>query len=356
MNRNIFVGLVLAGLTGVGCADKGQETPAPSAQPSTSGALATTAAETPDQDTLATRAYEQLRQDFAAGRAASLRLPIYSLQPVGDAAAQAQERARFLGLGSGSLMKSEDGAAVTANNWELRVDALSGAELFVDKARFHAGQGVASLPLAEADYIARARTHLREKLPSAAAHNLRTYRVRRYMNDASGPDGARAGATVYQVAVAFHEVLGELPIIGAGGKVAVHLTPQGEFISHESTVRDTAQRLAEVSGAGLLAPDDARRRVEEKLTADGVKLGDYKLTRAELGYYRLGRNSVQSVLVPHYAYFYEPASREVVGKKRLEVVPAVTDRAVLEQLRQDEQAEAARKAELRSRAAPPDRK
>src|SRR5689334_21250449 len=135
MNRNIFVGLVLAGLTGVGCAEKGQETPAPSAQPSTTGALATTAAETPDQDTLATQAYEQLRQDFAAGRAASLRLPIYSMRPVGDAAAQAQERARFLGLGSGSLMKSEDGAAVTANNWELRVDALSGAELFVNKAR-----------------------------------------------------------------------------------------------------------------------------------------------------------------------------------------------------------------------------
>ncbi|RYZ44050.1 MAG: hypothetical protein EOO71_00840 [Myxococcaceae bacterium] len=356
MRTNIFVGLVLAGLSGVGCADKAQDTPAPAVTTTPQTAQAPLEQETPDQDTLATRAYERVRQDFAQGRAASLKFPVYDLQPVGDATARVQQRALFLGINQGYLLKSEDGATVNANSLSLRVDALSGAEFFVDKSRFHAGAGVATLPLSEPDYIARARTHVKAKLPEAVGHELRTYRVRRYLNDASGPGGVRAGVTVYQVAVAFHEVLGELPVIGAGGKVAVHLTPQGEVISHEATLRETLKPFAEVSGAQLLAPDEARRQVEAKLTAQGLKLGDYKLTRAELGYYRLGRNSVQSVLVPHYAYFYEPNSREVVGKKRLEVVPAVTDRAILERVQQDAASEAARKTALRARAAPPDTK
>jgi hypothetical protein len=354
MRRNIFVGLMLAGLTGLGCTDTGSDTSAAPSPPT--GERASLSKEVPDQDALATQAYARVKDAFAMNRTASVRFPIYSLRPVGDVSLLAQERARVLGLEGGSLKRAEEGVALAAGNWELRMDALSGAELFVDKARFHAGQGVATLPLAEADYIARARAHVSRVLPQLAGHELRPYRVRRYMNDATGPKGERAGASVYQVAVAFHEVLGELPVIGAGGKVAVHLSPQGEVLSHEATVRDTAQRLTEVSGSGLLAPDEAQRRVEQKLSAEGVKLADYRLTRAELGYLRLGRNSVQSVLVPHYAYFYEPASREVVGKKRLELVPAVTDAAVLERLQQDEKAEAERKATLRAHAAPPDSK
>ncbi|MBM7118786.1 hypothetical protein [Archangium primigenium] len=354
MRKNIVVGLVLVGLTGMGCADKGE----PSVSPASTSAqtLATSVAETPDQDTLATQAYARVQREFVAGRSASLRYPIYTLRPVGDATEQVRERARVLGLDTQTLKKTEQDVSVTGNGWELRMDARSGAEMFLDKTRFHASPGVAALPLKESDYIALARAHVRRKLPEAAAHDLRPYRVRRYMNDMTDPKGNRVGATVYQVAVAFHEQLAGLPVIGAGGKVAVHLTPAGEVISHEATVRDTAQRFAEVSGQQLLAPDDARRRAEDQLTAQGVNLADYVLTRAELGYYRLGRHGLQSVLAPHYAYFYEPASTRVVGKKRLAVIPAVTDPAVLERLRQDEREDATRKADFRSRVAPPDSK
>lgn len=355
MRTNLIVGLVLAGLTGMGCADKsdpsGTSTPA-----STPQSLAPSVARAPDQDSLATQAYERVRREFVAGRAASLRYPVYTLRPVGDTTERARQRAQELGLDPQSLKKTEQGVAVSGERFELRLDAGSGAEMYLDKTRFHAGPGVAALPLQEAEYIALAQAHVRKRLPEAAAHELRPYRVRRYMNDMADPRGNRVGATVYQVAVAFHEVLSGLPVIGAGGKVAVHLTPGGEVVSHEATVRDTAQHLTEVAGTQLLAPDDARRQAEEKLTAQGVNLADYTLTRAELGYYRLGRHGVQSVLAPHYAYFYEPSSTKVVGKKHLEVIPAVTDPALLERLRQDAREDATRKADFRSRAAPPDSK
>jgi hypothetical protein len=58
-------------------------------------------------------------------------------------------------------------------------------------------------------------------------------------------------------------------------------------------------------------------------------------------------------MAPHYAFVFEPASREVVGKKLVETIPAVTDPGVLAQLSQDEQVEAARLAARHANAALP---
>jgi hypothetical protein len=48
---------------------------------------------------------------------------------------------------------------------------------------------------------------------------------------------------------------------------------------------------------------------------------------------------VQSVLAPHYAYFYEPNSSAVRGKKIVEIVPAVKNPTVLAPITADELAE-----------------
>ena len=239
---------------------------------------------------------------------------------------------------------------------ELAIDPVSGTERWVDHARFHAGMGVSLLPLAEADYIQAAREHVQRAFPTLASKDLRAYKLRRYMNDTAGPDGKNEGPTVYQVAVAFNEVIDGVPVIGAGGKVSVHLTPEGEVISHESTVRPVAQRFATLAGGELLEPEVARKAVEERLVQRGVPLEQYVLTRSELGYLRLGRHGAQSVLVPHYAFFFEPRSREVVGKKLVETLPAVTSPGVLERLQQDQDVEAARLAARHAQASVPDSK
>jgi hypothetical protein len=356
MRKNIFVGLMLAGVVGTGCSETNQEAPASATEAVQARALGAGPVEPLDEDSLATQAYERVQAAFSAKQARSLRLGAYSLQPVGDAGLKVKERARALGLEKGSEVRNEHGAALVEGSRQVSVDAVSGAERYVDTARFHTGKGVSALPMEKDAYISRARSHMQRAMPEVAARNLRSYRLRQYMNESAGPMGERPGATVYQVAVAFHETLDGLPVIGPGGKVAVHMTPAGEVISHESTARAPARRVAEVSGEKLLAPEEARKQVEARLATQGVRMADYRLSRAELGYLRLGRNSTQSLLVPHYAYVYEPASQEILGKKRVEVIPAVTDPALLQQLRQDEEAETARKAARMAHASPEQRK
>lgn len=346
--------IVIAGLAVlVGCA--GAE-PQESLEATGAAAAALAVGERPDGDILAQEAYARVQNAFTLKQAGGMTLGVYALEPVGNAQARAQERARALGLERGALRTQEEGVVVAEEKRELRVNALSGTERFIDQARFHSGKGVAVLPLAESEYVSRARAYMGKVLPEVAARGLRTYRVRRYMNEEGGPGGVRSGPRVYQVAVAFHEVVEGLPVIGPGGKVAVHLTPEGEVISYESTVRAVGARLATLSEGALVAPEEARKQVEARLVARGVRLEDYRLARAELGYLRQGRNSVQSVLAPHYAYVYEPLSPEVLGKKLVEVVPAVVEPTVQAQLRQDEQAEAARQARRRAHATPESRR
>jgi hypothetical protein len=357
MRWNFFVGLMVAGMSGAGCSNESQDVLAPAPLPTANAALNSGASdEVLDEDTLGEQAYARLLRASAEQQAGSMSVSVYALHPLGEPAGRVRERARLLGLEQAPMRQSDRGVAVMQGSRELHVDAVSGTERYVDHSRFHLGQGVPVLPMTQTMYITLARSHVQRALPDVAARNLRPYRVRRYMNESAGPGGVRTGAQVYQVAVAFHELLGDLPVIGPGGKVAVHLTPEGEVISHESTVRVANQRLAGVSGVELLPPDEARRRVEARLTAEGVRLADYTLKRAEFGYFRLGRNSVQTVLAPHYAYIYEPRSPEVLGKKRAEFIPAITDPALLARLRQDEQAEAARKASRMARASEEDSK
>lgn len=63
--------------------------------------------------------------------------------------------------------------------------------------------------------------------------------------------------------MAFNTTVDDLPIIGSGGKVAIHMSPDGEVISHESSVRAVSSLRAVVRGADLLPPDAAQRLVEE---------------------------------------------------------------------------------------------
>lgn len=173
------------------------------------------------------------------------------------------------------------------------------------------------------------------------------------MNASAQGEGAPSSVAAYQVAVAFNTTVDDLPIIGSGGKVAVHMSPDGEVISHESSVRAVSSLRAVVRGADLLPPDAAQRLVEKRIAERGVDLSNYTLTRSEFGYYRLGRSSVQTIDAPHYAFVYAP-KEGTVGKKLLETIPAVVAEDVLALVSADRAAEAARKGSLKAGAAKED--
>jgi hypothetical protein len=107
-------------------------------------------------------------------------------------------------------------------------------------------------------------------------------------------------------------------------------------------VRVPAQKLGAVTGADLISPDEAQREIEARITARGVDLSKFTVSRSEFGYFRYGRNSVQTVLAPHYAFFFAPRPG-VSSKILVEWTPAVKPGPLRAQIDADRQAEEARK-------------
>jgi hypothetical protein len=302
------------------------------------------------QDLAATGCFDAVTREFRRGAAKDLAFGVYAIEDVGDAQARLLDSADALGFAAArpSPSLTGDQLSIVQGDLELRVDPESGSERFVNRAAFHRGEDAKAL-LPEGDYVARASSHAMSALPHVRAQRAYPYKLRRYMN-ASAEEGQAVPTTApYQVAVAFNTTVDDLPVIGPGGKVAVHMRPDGEVISHESSARAVSARLAVVRGADLLSPEAAEQIVERRLSDRGVDLSRYILVRSEFGYFRLGRSSVQSILAPHYAFVYEPAEG-TYGKKQFEVIPAVVDQDVLDRIAADNDAERARKDLLKAGA------
>jgi hypothetical protein len=156
----------------------------------------------------------------------------------------------------------------------------------------------------------------------------------------------------YQVAISYNQHIDNLPVIGSGGKIAVHMTNDGQLVSVEHSVRDI-QRVEEViDGDDLLSPDDARAIALSRLQARGVT--GYTLSDEQFGYLQRGRSSAQDYLIPHYAFFFEPSGADGSSKRMVEVVPATLLPHILTLAQHDDDLEAARKRSVYGESDAPD--
>lgn len=301
-------------------------------------------------------AFDAMVEAFGDGSVADIELGVYRLAPVGDADRTLQHRADELGdlldrvaLAAG---RDEESTWVSLGRSELRINRLSGAERLIDWSRFHTGEGAPS-PLADAHYWSMAGDYLGDVLSTPTAGiDLHPYKIRHYWN-AVAEDGRPASEEMYQVAVAFNASIDGMPVIGGGSKVAIHFALDGTVVGHELSTRRIGEVITTVGGDDLLHPDAAREQIARRLSERGVDMAQYRWARAELGYLRLGRSSVQDIVAPHYAFVAEPLEG-VVGKKLVEVIPATTRPDVLDLLERDFAADVARKQALMAHASEPD--
>jgi hypothetical protein len=207
----------------------------------------------PLKDAPAGKSAADLRSLFRQGRQATMSLAVYDLADVAPVKAGAlSARAAALGL-SGVEDPAPDNhrLGLTAGTVRLTRNENSGAEFFADTARFHRGDGVTrDKLLSDAEYFSKGRAHVDRAFGAEASQAaLHPYKIRKYLN-ASGPaDGPPGNAAVYQVAVAFNSAVDGIPIIGPGSKVVVHMTPSGEVIGHEASLRAPKAKRTTISGA-----------------------------------------------------------------------------------------------------------
>ncbi len=310
------------------------------------------------KDEPASRTYS----DVAAARLHKVSLhdkfAIYELSPPVEPMTEAVQRAQNL-FGARSLVSRGEpdkdvGVSDALRPWifatlgqkNLRINGFSGDESYEDAARNHKGAPVDKLPLSDDEYVSRAESYMSTAgglVGRGIANNtLFPYKLRRYMVWEARPNEIASAGRAYQVAVAYNQTVDDLPVIGTGGKFSVHLSPQGEVVGHEINLRSVKRVLARISEGDLVSPEDALAQVEARLTASGLDLTQFTLVRNELGYYRFGRNSPQSVLAPHYAFGYDPRPG-VTAKRLLEVVPATRNQTHLGWIAADQQADQDRK-------------
>jgi hypothetical protein len=333
-------------------------------------------------DAPAMRAYELLDRKFKTAVTKDLQFSIYELEPVGDASTMARARADALGV-VGPVENEQPTiedplVTITEGDTTLSIDSVSGTERLIMNDLFHASPGVPRKKLrADPEYVDSAQLHLRKVLPPRSAQlldpNIRDdsarlrqtvypYKLRRFLNavtvindPASGQPSMRQDTEeAYQVAVAFNIMLGGLPVIGPGSKASVHLTPTGQPIFHEISIRPVKSRRATVRAEDIFAPGEAQAILETDLRARGNDPSLYILRRKEFGYFRNTHRSVQNIVAPYYGYVYDPGPTIPEAKRIVEVVLAIKNPRLLEIINPDLRDETARKEILMRRAAPPD--
>lgn len=307
-------------------------------------------------DAPAELAFERMAAARSSGRSAT-ELAVYQLAaPQPDVTSELAARSLELGLSwsaaqrqpgdegnvmGGPFMRKDSTRVIglfEGAPWALEYNRSSGAERFFDRDKFHVGLGAIVAPDMNA-YVSRASQFLAQ-MRGTAASPLHVYKTRRYLN-AIDSDTTPVEEEIYQIAVAFGSDIDGVPVIGPGGKVSVHLANGMQPVSYESTVMPVVQTRARLSAGSLLSPADAETEAWAKLIADGLGRTTHQLSSRQLGYLRRGRNSVQTLVAPTYAFFFEPLTEG--AKRRIEVVSAVTDPTLRAQLDADEATERSRK-------------
>lgn len=175
-------------------------------------------------------------------------------------------------------------------------------------------------------------------------------KARRFVNDvasSSAPDGV--GELEYQFAVAFNHSVDCWPVIGPGGKLAVHMLSNGSIVGHEASLRGISSVARSIPGTTLVSPATALDNVKAQLLAEGVDWYKLEVARAEFGYFRLGRSSSQASMAPYYSFHLRPltdAQGTVTGQVRR--VLATTDATAVSIMNSDAAAESSRKAAIAS--------
>ncbi|WP_394843354.1 hypothetical protein LZC95_40690 [Pendulispora brunnea] len=299
------------------------------------------------RDEPATANFERVRAAFAQGRPVAGKLGIYELEPVGDVAATLQRRAAELGI-RGEVVKKVNHSSIKDGVSEIRIGDRSGAERSLVTELFHQGPGTAD-SRSDDEYLAIANRRASAVGSTLPLADLYPYKIRRYKNAISEGE-AEPEVSTYQVAVAFNQSIDDLPVIGSGGKLVIHMTTDGQPVGHEFVIRKVKSTVKELDGSALSDPDRARAEVEARLARSGIDMSKYRAVRSEFGYQRLGRDNTQNVLAPHYGFYYE--ALDGVSKKLVEYIPALKDPSLRAIAERDTSENQARKAARRQTETP----
>lgn len=254
-------------------------------------------------DEPAANAIARINDVFASGR--TLRMNIYELNSP-DSIDDLIAKRHFA-----APQNIEDSKAVVIQDGDILCawNRNSLYEQCINEPIFNSNTGVMRSELhPDSFYISKALNILNEELtPRTSAHYAFLPYKRKYGINATAPihEPENVTETVYEVAVGFASELDGWPVIGPGGKAYIHLLPDGTCAAQKIYRKLPGNVVATLTENDLKTPEEALNEIIQK---ENIDMNDYRIVRQEFGYLFLGKNSIQNIIAPHYAFFFAPTN------------------------------------------------
>jgi hypothetical protein len=225
--------------------------------------------------------------------------PIFRLAPP-----QVNQRALFKlaqrvglkgGLRNGSLQQDARQMTYLEGSFELVLYRTSGGLRFHDNARWQVDDGKAHVTFDDTVAVKMAQRFL-EELALVPLNECQLLRVTRLNVGVIERQTGFAEERVIDVGVAFQRVIGNVPVIGPGGKVIVYIDHNGDLIGIDRIwreIQDVYQPDVE-----LRSPESAQQDVVRHWGEHGSGL--IAIEDIRFGYFELGWEDDQRYMQPAY--------------------------------------------------------
>ncbi|MBQ9816119.1 MAG: hypothetical protein IJM59_01450 [Proteobacteria bacterium] len=271
-------------------------------------------------DEFAIKAYHQINQTLRLGK--KIDLSIYELG-VPEITSLLSHNEKYYHLNTSPVMEMEKFIVARGEQYECSWNINSMYEFCHDMNHFESMSGVSRNNLMPDDEYFKIANHWKDniiRLDMPENYQFYPYKRKFGVNGSASIDKPEEiTETIYEIGVSFASTLDGWPVIGPGGKIYVHLSPDGKILATKLYRKSPNKLITKLHASDIKTADEALKELVDNREYD---LEDYQITRAEFGYFYWGKNSVQNILSPHYVFFLAPADSRYTTEV-VEIVSAV---------------------------------
>jgi len=233
------------------------------------------------------------------------------------------------------MSERENEKAITflAGSVQYEFSKTTGAEILMDLDQYTHSAKLAR-PVKEGDLRARAKKYIQTYMPDVDQREVSFAGIKKIMNSVGklsneGKDATDIATEVANYIAIFERKINNVPVIGAGEKIRVYMSSNGDIIGHSKVWRTLEREQKGPKPA--VSSDKIKDKFREKHSKDLVQ--SIKVDSLYFGYFAHGRYRAQDVLRPVYMIGYTSGPE---SKRVFEMYDAYTGEEIREERHVDE--------------------
>ena len=222
----------------------------------------------------------------------------------------------------GEWTRADDWLSYQEGAHRVAINTLSGGIKYADISRFMVDDGKSQCNLSDEDAVKISKSFISEQ-NLAPKNELRFLKVTHLNVGSCKADGSEREDRVIDCGVIFGRKIGNIPVNGPGGKIAVYISHDRTIVAFDKIWRDIKRKKAT---AKVEKPDYARRKfkliLSKVLSKKRAAPAKVEVNQATFGFFEQGFRVRQKYLQPAYIFHYILRSMERASFKSVKVIPA----------------------------------